>query len=168
MQFLAIVATSVLAAIAYGICHDQVTVRVCIEYFTIGHPKVIESESPTLLALTWGVLATWWVGLPLGILLGVAARVGERNKLTPRDLLPGIGFLLGTMALASLVSGLVAYKMALDGKLVLHSHLVDRVAPDRHSLFIADLWAHFAAYFVGALGGIALAIWTYVSRRLAC
>ncbi len=31
---------SVAAAIAYGIAHDQITVRICLEYFTIGHSKV--------------------------------------------------------------------------------------------------------------------------------
>lgn len=51
MQWLAIVAVSVLAAMVYGICHDQVTAHVCVEYFTIAHPKVIQSESPTLPAL---------------------------------------------------------------------------------------------------------------------
>jgi len=32
MQFLRIVVACVLAAIAYGIVHDQVTARVCVEY----------------------------------------------------------------------------------------------------------------------------------------
>jgi len=50
--------------VAYGLVHDQVTVRVSLEYFTIGHPQLITTSSPTLLALFWGAAATWWVGLP--------------------------------------------------------------------------------------------------------
>ncbi|RYD30998.1 MAG: hypothetical protein EOP86_18840 [Verrucomicrobiaceae bacterium] len=81
MQAFSIVAVSVLAAISYGVIHDQITARICVEYFTIGHPRLIDSDSPTVLALFWGVAATWWVGLPLGLGLAVAARAGRRPKL---------------------------------------------------------------------------------------
>ena len=72
MAFLRIVLQCVALAIVYGIVHDVVTAHVCVEYFTIGHPTVIGCTSPVMLALTWGVLATWWVGLGLGLLLGLA------------------------------------------------------------------------------------------------
>jgi len=39
MQAIAIVALCIGSAVAYGILHDQVTARVCVEYFTIGHPR---------------------------------------------------------------------------------------------------------------------------------
>ena len=58
MAYIAIISMSVAAAVVYGVVHDQVTVRVCIEYFTIGHPPVLGIESPTLLGLYWGVVAT--------------------------------------------------------------------------------------------------------------
>ena len=34
-----------LAAIVYGIVHDQVTAHLCVEYFTIAHPPV-SSQAP--------------------------------------------------------------------------------------------------------------------------
>ena len=79
MQALAIVALSILAAVSYGIVHDQITARVCVEYFTIGHPQVlaVPTDSPTVLGFVWGVIATWWVGLGLGIPLALAARLGS-------------------------------------------------------------------------------------------
>ena len=49
-----IVLLCIAAAVVYGILHDQVTARVCVEYFTIGHPPVFNTDSPTLLALGWG------------------------------------------------------------------------------------------------------------------
>jgi hypothetical protein len=58
MQSIAIIFLSVAAAIVYGIVHDQITARICIEYFTIGHPRLIDSDSPTVLGLFWGVVAT--------------------------------------------------------------------------------------------------------------
>jgi hypothetical protein len=66
------------------ILHDQITARVCVEYFTVFHPPVFNTQSPTLLACGWGVIATWWVGLFLGLFLAVAARIGPRPKLSVR------------------------------------------------------------------------------------
>ena len=77
-----IILSSVFASIVYGILHDQVTARVCVEYFTIGHPPVFNTNDPTLLAIGWGIIATWWVGLILGIPLAVAARAGNRPPRT--------------------------------------------------------------------------------------
>lgn len=50
MESLKIILLYILAAIVYGICHDQVTARVCVEYFTIGHPPIFHTDSPTLKA----------------------------------------------------------------------------------------------------------------------
>src|SRR5215470_2611517 len=107
MQFLAIVLFCILAAVVYGIAHDQVTARVCVEYFTIGHPAVFDTASPTLLGLGWGVLATWWVGLLLGLLLALAARIGARPKRTVRSLLRPVLLLLVVMGALSVLAGLV-------------------------------------------------------------
>ena len=56
----------IVAAVLYGIIHDQVTARVCVEYFTIGHPPIFGTDNPTLLRIGWGIVATWWVGLLFG------------------------------------------------------------------------------------------------------
>jgi hypothetical protein len=55
MQSLAIVGLCGLSAVTYGIVHDQITARVCVEYFTIGHPPVFDTNSPTLLGLGWAL-----------------------------------------------------------------------------------------------------------------
>ena len=68
----------ILAAIAYGVVHDQISVRICPEYLTEWHPKIIASEDPTVVALAWGVVATWWFGLILGAVLALAATAGKR------------------------------------------------------------------------------------------
>lgn len=62
MEALKIAATCVLAAILYGIIHDQFTARICIEYFTVFHPPIFDTQSPMLLGIGWGIIATWWVG----------------------------------------------------------------------------------------------------------
>ena len=87
MQFVSIVLMCVLAAVGYGIVHDQVTARVCVEYFTIGHPPVFGTDDPTLLGIGWGIIATWWVGVLLGIPLAMVARLGSRPKRSVGSLL---------------------------------------------------------------------------------
>ena len=160
MEALKVVGLGLASAIVYGILHDQVTARVCVEYFTIGHPRVMDSASPTLLALYWGVIATWWVGLPAGILLAVSARAGRVPKRTARDLLRPLGVLLGVMALLALAAGFAGYATAQGGGVRLVPRLAARIPPDRHTLFIADLWAHLASYAAAALGTIVLCLHT--------
>jgi hypothetical protein len=51
VEFLKIVVVSILAAVLYGIVHDQVTARICLQNFTVFHPPIFHTETPTLLAL---------------------------------------------------------------------------------------------------------------------
>src|SRR5690349_16579325 len=109
MQAVTIVAVCIACAVAYGILHDQVTARVCVEYFTIGHPPVFPTQSPTLLGIGWGVIATWWVGLMLGVPLAFAARAGRRPKRDVRSLAKPIATLLLVMGICAGVMGLVGF-----------------------------------------------------------
>jgi len=59
VESLKIILLSIAAVILYGIVHDQVTARMCVEYFTIGHPPIFGTDDPTLLGVGWGILATW-------------------------------------------------------------------------------------------------------------
>ena len=166
MQFLKIVGLGVVAAIGYGIVHDQVTVRVCLEYFTIFHPRLIASTSPTLLALAWGVVATWWVGLPLGLGLAAAARAGTRRKLGAEAVAPSVLALLGVMASCALVAGVSAYLLARFDVawFGLGGQFGDVVPFPRHPRCFADLWAHRASYLSGIVGGIIVIVRTYRRR----
>ncbi len=165
VESLKIVGLGVVAAIAYGIAHDNVTARVCVEYFTIGHRPIFGTNSPTLLALGWGVLATWWVGLGLGIYLALVSRVGRKPKLTARDLLRPVGYLLVSMAVASLLAGLSGYYAATQRWVWLVGDLASAIPESRHNAFLADLWAHLAAYASAFFGGLGLAIWATIRRN---
>ena len=149
----------------YGIAHDQVTARVCLEYFTVGHPPIFNTTSPTLLALGWGVVATWWVGLPLGLTLATAARVGRRPKFGVRSLVRPVGILLVIMGASALTFGLVGAALAARGSISLWEPLASRVPRSAHVRFLADLWAHNASYFVGFFGGLGVAGWVWVQRQ---
>ena len=164
MEFFKIIGVSILASVTYGVIHDQITARVCVEYFTVGHPPVFPTESPTLLGLGWGVIATWWVGLILGIPLAMASRCGNRTKLTARSLLRPILLLLLIMLLAALTAGIVGYELASAGRIWLADPLASEIAKSRHALFLADLWAHLASYGSAFVGGLILIAWVWRKR----
>lgn len=160
MQSLKILGVCVLAAVFYGIVHDQFTARICLEYFTIFHPPIFgRTQSPTLLAFGWGVLATWWVGMILGIFLAIAARAGSLPKLSVKDVLPMIRRLLLIMAVCAVVSGLAGYFWGAP-PLDITAYL----RPGTQQLFAADWWAHSASYASGFIGGIALCVLAYRKR----
>lgn len=74
-------------AVLYGIVHDLVTAHVAVEYFTVHHPRLVDSESPVVMAFLWGFLATFWVGGIAGaVLLGVS-RLGRAPQFDLRRVL---------------------------------------------------------------------------------
>jgi len=164
MAFVRIALLCTASAVVYGIVQDQVTARVCVEYFTVGHPPVFEASSPTVLALGWGIIATWWVGLLLSVPLGLAARAGHRPPLDARDLVKPILLLLAVISFIALASGFVGFGLARAGAIRLLDPLASKVPREKHVLFLADLGAHMGAYAGGFLGGIVLCILIWRKR----
>ena len=156
MQSVKIILTCIVAAVLYGIVHDQVTTRICVEYFSVFHPPIFPTQSPTLLALGWGVIATWWMGAFLGVLLAVAARAGSRTKVAGSELVLPIAKLLAVMGILASVAGLVGYILSSRATIAPPEWIASVLPQARHSRFMADWWAHNASYFVGFFGGIAL------------
>jgi hypothetical protein len=165
MKALAIIGLCILAASFYGVLHDQVTARVCVEYFTIGHPPIFRTDNPTLLGLGWGVLGTWWVGALLGVPLAIVARAGHRPPREPRSLLRPLLILLLVMGCCALAAGMIGWRLADSGVVFLIGPISQAVPAERHVPFIADLWAHGASYGVGLIGGVVLMIGVWRSRR---
>ena len=167
MESVKIVLLTVALAVGYGVLHDQVTARMCVEYFTIGHPPVFPTTSPTWLAIGWGIIATWWAGAIIGVPLAVAARAGRRPKYSAGQLFkPGLYLLVG-MGAAALVAGAVGYGLARGGSVWLLEPLASWIPKEQHALFLADWWAHMASYASGFLGGIILCLWVWRTRRRA-
>jgi len=154
------------AAIVYGILHDQVTAHVCVEYFTIAHPPVFPTTSPFLLAIGWGVIATWWVGLPLGVALALAARVGGAPRLTLLELRLPILVLMLTSGVLALISGLVGAALVASGLAEIPGGWAETIPPAKHVAFSADAWAHVASYASGAVGGLILIAHTVWRRHV--
>ncbi|MBV8081642.1 MAG: hypothetical protein JOY86_01515 [Candidatus Eremiobacteraeota bacterium] len=147
------------AAVLYGELHDQITARVCVEYFTIGHPPVFATDSPTLLALGWGFIATWWVGAILGLMVVACARIGPRPKLSARELLLPLCCLMVGAGLCALIAGIAGYVSARNGGVSLDGYLGALTPAAKHAAFIADWWAHTTSYAAAFAGSLALSGW---------
>ncbi len=167
MQSLRIVLMCMVAVMCYGIVHDQVTARICVEYFTVGHRQIFRTDNPTLLGIGWGMIATWWVGLPLGLLLAVVARTGSRPKRSVRSLVGPVARLLSVTGVCALAAGLVGWLLASSGVIFLVGPIARQLPADRHVAFLADMWAHSASYIVGLVGSILVLVRVWRSRGLA-
>lgn len=165
MQVLRIIVLAVVAGALYGILHDQITARVCVEYFTIGHPPLFATHSPTLLAIGWGFVATWWVSLPLGIFLAIAARAGRAPKRSARELLRPLAALLCAMGLVALAGGIIGYHRAQAGRI--DPWVAKNIEPSKRVAFMADWSAHAASYTAGEIGGFLLSAFVWFSRQRA-
>jgi hypothetical protein len=164
MEVIKIWLLCVFAAIGYGVVHDQITVRVCLEYFSVFHPTILPLTSPTLLALQWGIVATWWVGGALGVPLAIAARAGSRPTLSARDLRQPLLILLACMAAASLAAGTTGFILTRAQVISLPGWMSTILPTGKHAQFMADWWAHSASYLVGIVGGLVVCIQAYSKR----
>lgn len=76
-QFLTIVLGATLLACLLGICLDLVTANIAVEYFSVHHPRILETENPWILALFWGIAASWWFGAGSGL---IVASINSRRQ----------------------------------------------------------------------------------------
>ncbi|HTH46671.1 MAG TPA: hypothetical protein VMB21_04105 [Candidatus Limnocylindria bacterium] len=158
-EFLRIMALCVVSAISYGIVHDQFTAHLCIEYFTVAHPPVFTTTSPWLLGLGWGVIATWWVGGILGVMLALSACGGSWSKVKAGELVKPVLILMAATALAALVCGATGYLLFKAHRIGIAGWEED-IPVEKQAAFSADMWSHLASYAAGLLGGITLSIRT--------
>ena len=163
MHAFVIIFFCVLAAVVYSVIHNQATARVCLEYFTVAHPPIFPTTSPTLLATGWGVIATWWVGLILGIGLAVAARAGSRPPRNWQTLLVPVAILMLIMACCAAIAGTIGW-LAADAGLIDFSQFF-RIPPERNAAFAAAAFAHNMSYASGFVGGLVVMWRVWRSRR---
>jgi len=164
MEAAKIVLMSVLAAMAYRVVQDQVTVRVCVEYFAMGHNPVLSTESTALLAYGRWMIASWWWGLLLGVPLAAAARFGSKPKTKAVTLREPMIHLLVRVACYAVLAGLAGYFAVKQGWFGVIESMEHDLVPEREAAYIAVLWAHWTAYGSSAVEGIAFCIRTWRRR----
>ena len=154
-------------AVGYGIVHDQITARLCIEYFTVAHPPLpwLHSTSPTVVGLAWGFAATFPVGLALGFPLALASQLPQGLAPVPLGrIAKSIAILLCVMAAAAFLSGVIGFELSRCGRIDTWDCWSDEIPVSQHHRFVAVWFAHNASYLFGLLGGVLLIFTTWNQR----
>lgn len=164
-EMIKIVGLCVASSMVYGIVHDQITARIYLPYFTVYHPHIVDSTDPTVIALVWGVIATWWVGLVLSIPLSFTAVLGDQPVVPFRRSVKAVAVLLLAMAVCAATVGLTSYY---TGSMIPEwaARTPDKFGgPHGLRLFSAVLATHQTSYGVGAVGALGLCVWASIVRQ---
>jgi hypothetical protein len=115
--FLIILVATAVASI-YGVGHDQVTYSISPEYYTkfkfiqfnladaLAAQHMTQPRSAVVMV---GILATWWMGLYIGILIGVVAFVFKDADTMFRCALQALALVLIVTILAGVAGGLYGH-----------------------------------------------------------
>ncbi|MBV6457879.1 MAG: hypothetical protein HONBIEJF_00999 [Fimbriimonadaceae bacterium] len=147
-------------AVLYGTVHDLVTAHVAVEYFSIHHAKVIESDNPIALALVWGFLATFWVGLLGGAWLVLTNLVGPTMPLKWQWLRRGV-LIVAVASLTAAMLILVSFMWLTT--LVPMAERKRDFENDRRLISVA--MAHLTSYMSSAVLTFGLGIWVFMTRK---
>ena len=148
----------------YGMAQDQVSARLCPEYFTVLHNPIPGLTDPTLLGLAWGFLGAAGGGVAMGYAVGLAATVGRNPQLTVRELLRPMLAVVAAVAGVTAITGLSAYRHADMFAIRLDPLLDSRVPVDRHHNLFTIACYHLAAYVSAVVGSVILCVWVARER----
>ena len=139
----------------FGAIHDQISYSVSNEYFTkfkFIQFHLLDADVPERIrAAEVGFLASWWMGIPLGILCGLAGFIQRDPVLMRRALIWSLP-VITTFTLAIALTGL-AYGWHQTEMIDPASYRGWFVPPDVAELrrFLCVGYMHNAAYLGGAL-----------------
>jgi hypothetical protein len=90
LMFAAFLFAAIFTAALFGAVHDQISFTVSYEYFTrfkFIQFRLVDSPLPDRLRVALvGILASWWMGIPLGVLCGAAGFFQRTPALMARAL----------------------------------------------------------------------------------
>jgi len=112
--YLSFIVVAMLAAGIFGAVHDQISYSVAPEYFTrfkFLQFRLLDPAIPERVRVTQiGFMASWWMGLPLGLLIGLGGflqqTAGRMMRVLGLSILLSFGFAL-VFALCGLAYGYV-------------------------------------------------------------
>lgn len=149
---------------AYGILQDQISARLCPEYFTVLHNPIPGLTDPTLLGIAWGFLATAGGGIAMGYVAGLAATLGAKPPLKSSELVRPMLVLVLAVGFMTAIAGWSTsasaglFNVRLDP-------ILDRLVPvDRHRGLLVVATYHRVAYLSAIVGSIFLCIWIGCER----
>ena len=162
----------VAVAIVYGVVNDQVTSRISWEYFFYGKDlaKVLGPETPpdsfalSREAAKIGAMATWSVGLILGVAILIANNPRrDRSQVSFRELMKLLPIVLAITVAFAIVFGVLGW-FGLLNWISQDFREMARMNMFRPRHFTAAYGAHLGGYVGGLIGG-ALAVWHVLHQR---
>ena len=154
----------------YGILHDQLTYTISPEYYTkfkfyqfglmdMGNEAIF--PNPRIEVSAVGFMATWWMGLPIGLMLGLVGLIHKDHRQMFKVTMKGV---LITVIVA-FVTGLIGLAY---GKLFLADKGVDWWLPENlidTKNFISVGSMHNFSYLGGLFGLIAGIIYSIKQKK---
>lgn len=144
-----------LAAGLFGIVHDQISYSVSSEYFTkfkFVQFHLLDPGVPERIRVAKvGFLASWWMGIPLGILCGSAGFIQRSPALMSRALIQSL-IVIASFTMLVALAGLV-YGWQQTGAIDLGSYRGWFIPRDVKELrrFLCAGYMHNSAYLGGGL-----------------
>ena len=143
---------------AYAMLQDQVSSRLCPEYFTIFHNPIPGLTDPNLVGIAWGFLGSWWGGAILGYSAGLTATLGDKPCLQLRNIVKGMLVLLGVVGIMTALGGFSVYRHAELFQITLCCEPVQGVPEERRrNLFIVACY-HLITYGTAIIGSVLLCL----------
>jgi hypothetical protein len=154
--FLQFLLLAILAAALFGAVHDQISYTVSPEYFTkfkfhqfgLLDPAVPERVRAAIV----GVLASWWMGIPIGILCGAAGFIQRTAPAMRRALYWTLPVVLGFALLSALAGLIYGFVQTRTFDLANYSGWFIPHGLDNPGRFLCAGYMHNSAYIGGALG----------------
>ncbi len=146
---------SLIAAGLFGVLHDQISYTISNEYFTkfkFIQFHLLDSEVPERIRVAKvGLLASWWMGAPLGLLTGLAGFIHPSAAQMRKALLLSLPVLMGFTLVFALLG--LAYGAAQTANLDLANYAGWFVPQglERPRSFICAGYMHNSAYFGGVV-----------------
>ena len=147
---------AICAAALFGAVHDQISYTVSNEYFTrfkflqfgLLDPAVPERVRAAVV----GVLASWWMGIPVGLLCGAAGFIQRSASAMRRALLWTLAVVMGFTLLFALGGLVYGYFQTSTLDLANYSGWFIPPGLDQPRRFLCAGYMHNSAYIGGALG----------------
>ncbi len=147
---LIIIVTPLIAGV-YGMLHDQISFTISTEYFTkfkFNQFRIGPAVPYRIGASYVGWMATWWMGIPLGIILGLVGLMHKNWKLMSVAYLKSLPIVTGVALLTGIVGLVYGYMFLINADLnwYLPSDLIDR----DHFIMVGSM--HNFSYIGGLTG----------------
>lgn len=153
----------------YGILHDQVTLRLGVEYFSRFKLEQFHYLDPTaplpINTMKIGFLATWWVGLFAGWFMGRVTVPHEPITTAARRCTKGVGFMISIAIIFAVVGGFLAPTSLADARMESWSDMLAYYDIQDPLAFIRVGYIHNASYLGGLVGLVGVLLWLRATRK---